>query len=156
MPGGKYSYPYLNRPSGVPIPLFKEPHAPGWHPRVMAGNSPELLPTYGFPAPGVNNLWSAVYDTWSYHYENDGLDQDRGSNEAWRTQPQAPPGSEQGLDQGANGLDDDDQNGVDDAYERETSPPYDTPLRGMKIILRAYERDTRQIRETSVTHSFVP
>ncbi len=79
-----------------------------------------------------------VYDTWSYHYENDGIDQD----------------GVLGFDQGANGLDDDNANGVDDRGERETAPPYDVPLRGVKVILRVYEPDARQIRESSVTHSF--
>jgi hypothetical protein len=40
--------------------------------------------------------------------------------------------------------------------ERETSPPYPVPLRGVRAILRIYEPDARQIREASVTHSFVP
>ena len=40
--------------------------------------------------------------------------------------------------------------------ERETSPPYPVPLRAVKVVLRTYERDARQIREVSVTHSFVP
>jgi hypothetical protein len=58
------------------------------------------------------------------------------------------------MDQGTNGLDDDNMLGVDDMGERETSPPYDVPLRGLQVKFRVYERDARQIRETSVTHSF--
>ncbi|MDC0936494.1 prepilin-type N-terminal cleavage/methylation domain-containing protein [Pirellulales bacterium] len=110
--------------AAAPTPLFHLARQPGWHPRL----------------PLLNKGYPAAYDTWSFHYEHDGLNQDAAS----------------GVDQGTNGLDDDGNSGVDDAGERETSPPYDTPLRGVKIILRAYERDTRQIRETSVTHSFVP
>jgi type II secretory pathway pseudopilin PulG len=110
-------------PSVVPIPFFHIPRQVGWHPNVPASGF------VGFPA---------VYDTWSYHYENDGIDQD----------------NLLGADQGANGLDDDNANGVDDRGERETSPPYDVPLRGVKVILRVYEPDSRQIRESSVTHSF--
>lgn len=114
-------------------PLFQVPHPAGWH------RSHSFTP--GFPA---------VYCTWSFHYENDGIDQDYGTTDdvvpspTWRWI----------ADQGTNGLDDDGINGVDDPRERETSPPYDTPLRGVKISLRIYERDARQIRETSVTHSF--
>jgi hypothetical protein len=114
-------------PSIVPVPQFHITHEAGWHPRV----------------PGSAVGYPAVYDTWSYHYENDGLDQD----------PSAPLMSNI-FDQGANGLDDDNANGVDDRGERETSPPYDVPLRGVKVILRVYEPDSRQIRESSVTHSF--
>ena len=43
-------------------------------------------------------------------------------------------------------------NGVDDPLERETSPPYPVPLAGVKVVLRVYERDARQVREASVTH----
>ncbi len=87
---------------------------------------------------------SVTYDTWSFHYENDGINQD----------------SAYGNDQGTNGLDDDvgsgKVNGVDDIGERETAPPYDVPLRAIQVKLRVYERDTRQIREATVTRNFVP
>ena len=113
----------------LPLPLF---HAPLQMRIVSGGSSATMLP--GYPA---------VYDTWSWHYENDGIDQD----------------GDQLIDEGANGLDDlvNNQyaNGVDDPAERETAPPYDVPLRGIKVKLRVYERDTRQVRETSVTHSFI-
>jgi len=92
-----------------------------------------------------------VYDTWSYHYENDGMDQDDTTGNDNIDDNDVTTGL---IDEGANGLDDDNQNGVDDRGERETSPPYDVPLRGVKVILRVYEPDSRQIRESSVTHSF--
>ncbi len=111
-------------PSIVPVPSLHMPHRAGWRP----------LPT----TPPALVDFPAVYDTWSYHYENDGIDQDVNTV----------------VDQGANGLDDDNANGVDDRGERETAPPYDVPLRGVKVILRVYEPDARQIRESSVTHSF--
>jgi hypothetical protein len=98
-----------------------------------------------------------VYDTWSFHYENNGLDED----------------GLHGIDQATNGFDDlgeyvlnplanppttvtELRYGVDDAGERETSPPYDVPLRGMQVRLRAYERDSRQVREVGVKQHFVP
>jgi prepilin-type N-terminal cleavage/methylation domain-containing protein len=114
-------------PSIVPVPQFHITHRAGWHSRV----------------PGIEADYPAVYDTWSYHYENDGIDQDP-----------AAPLMLNIIDQGSNGLDDNNANGVDDRGERETSPPYDVPLRGVKVILRVYEPDSRQIRESSVTHSF--
>jgi hypothetical protein len=153
-PGGQatVSAP-LKMPAGLALPtaaLFAVPHQPGWHPRNRVRLS-------GYPA---------VYDTWSFHYENNGLDEDNLDQDN---------NVLTGADEGTNGLDDPvrydtplnvDSNrgassptaayGVDDAGERETSPPYDAPLRGVKISLRVYERDARQIREVSVTHAFVP
>ncbi|QDV79960.1 PilW family protein [Botrimarina mediterranea] len=105
----------------------------------------------------------ANYDTWSWHYENDGINQDRDSG----------PNGRPTVDEGANGLDDPDPTiagdprlvdnaadialyGPDDFAERETRPPYDAALRGLQVSLRAYERDSRQIREVRVKESFVP
>jgi hypothetical protein len=86
-------------------------------------------------APGYS-----VYDTWSTHYENNGVDEDG-----------------DGLfDEGTNGLDDDLTFGPDDVGERETAPPYDRPLRGVQVVLRAYEPDSRQIRQVRVTQHFLP
>ncbi|MBA3480379.1 MAG: hypothetical protein H0T51_01060 [Pirellulales bacterium] len=126
---------YYTPSAGALAVPFSEPHQAGYHPRYNA---------FG----GVT-----VFDTWSFHYENDGINQDIGQTDLVVTNPGAWRDT---LDQGTNGLDDDNINGVDDMGERETSPPYDTPLRGVKVILRIYETDARQIRETSVTHSFAP
>jgi len=92
---------------------------------------------------------AALFDTWSYHYEHDGLDQDNLPNAAVRD-------TKYGPDQGTNGFDDDGNGIVDDIGERETSPPYPVPLRGIKIRIRCYEPDSRQVHEISVVHSFVP
>jgi len=150
-----YSDPGLPRanyvpPTGAPTPLFREPHTPGWHP-----SDPNNALT--------RNYW-ATYDTWSFHYEHDGINQDQDFLDA---------GATPSIDEGTNGLDDRDPtgggdplwvdhvddiavNGVDDIFERETSPPYPVPLRGMQVKLRIYEPETRQIREATVTRSFVP
>jgi hypothetical protein len=138
--------------AGAPKALYPCRRQVGWHPRNA----------------GVLANYPAVYDTWSFHYENDGLDQDAGMDNG------------AGVDQGTNGLDDivpydlDNDpttaseiptdsngnqigiNGVDDMGERETAPPYDVPLRGIQVKLRIYEPDTRNIRETTVTRNFVP
>ncbi len=82
-----------------------------------------------------------VYDTWSPHYEHDGVNQDgdlladEGTN---------------GVNNGGGGA------GVDDNDERETMPPYAQPLRGIKLSIRMVEKNTKQVRQTSVIHSFVP
>lgn len=88
-----------------------------------------------------SQLTTPTYDTWSSHYEYDGRDQDSdGTN-----------------DQGSDGIDNGGVTGiVDDAAERETSPPYAGPLRGMQIRIRMIEHDTRQVRQFSVTSNFTP
>lgn len=108
--------------------VFQHPRMAGWHPNRPPADF------FGHPA---------VYDTWSYHYENDSVDQYNDSVAGNNL-----------TDRGTNGIDDDNQNGVDDLGERETFPPYNVPLRGVKVVLRIYERDARQTREVSVTHSF--
>ncbi len=96
-----------------------------------------------------------VYDTWSFHCENNGVDED-----------------DDGLiDEGTDGLDgvghyenpmpppltvNDTRLGVDDVGERETVPPYDKPLRGMQVLIRTYERDSRAIRQVRVNQHFMP
>ena len=105
-----------------------------------------------------------VYDTWSFHYENNGINEDGDTD---------PVTGAPLVDEATNGFDNlgeyavvpatnppttviDTRHGVDDAGERETSPPYDVPLRGMQVRLRAYERDSRQVREVGVKQHFVP
>jgi hypothetical protein len=92
-------------------------------------------------APKAPFLYS-TYDTWSFHYEHDGI-------------PQNPTF---GPDKGTNGLDDNalTNPGVDDMSERETSPPYPYPLRGLRVKIRVYEPGTKQVREISIVQSFVP
>jgi len=81
-----------------------------------------------------------IYDTWSDHYEHDGFDQDG-----------------DGLaDDGTNGFDDDGNGLVDDPLERETWPPYPIPLRGIRVTIRCFERDSRQVRQLTVVQEFLP
>ena len=77
---------------------------------------------------------AGVYDTWSTHYEHDGI-------------PQYGPT----VDAATNGFDDNNDGIVDDAGEADTSPPYPAPLRGIQIRLRVLEPDSRQIREVTIT-----
>jgi hypothetical protein len=75
----------------------------------------------------------------------------------------------QRVDEGTNGLDDrpseipllpGDDTGIDgladDLNERETSPPYPVPLRGVEVLLRAQEYSSQQVRQTSVVGDFLP
>jgi hypothetical protein len=104
-------------------------------------------------APGY-----AVYDTWSFHYENNGMNEDEiwfdGTN--WKPASTPPTQSwRKDIDQGTDGLDNNRALGVDDVNERETTPPYDKPLRGMQVLIRTYERDSRAIRQVRVNQHFM-
>jgi len=91
----------------------------------------------GEPYRGVT---TPTYDTWSFHYEQDAIDQDNDGL----------------VDEGTDGFDNDDANGVDDPNERETAPPYAAPLRGIRVSLRVNEPDSRQVKQTTVEQDFTP
>jgi hypothetical protein len=137
-----------------PFPKYDDPSS------SFASSSPPwffdaraLSDVYGTPlAPGY-----AVYDTWSFHYENNGINEDGvwfdGSK--WQAQPPAAQSWRKVVDQAIDGVDNNAQLGVDDATERETAPPYDKPLRGMQALIRTYEGDSRAIRQVRVTQHFM-
>ncbi|MEK6235052.1 MAG: prepilin-type N-terminal cleavage/methylation domain-containing protein, partial [Planctomycetales bacterium] len=88
--------------------------------------------------PG-NPPQAAVYDTSTTSYERDGFDQD----------------GQFGPDSGTNFIDDNNSGGPDDVSERESPPPYDVPLRGIKITIRVFDPDSDSVREFSVVQDFV-
>jgi len=110
------------------------------------------------PLSGLRNAAGpAIWDTWSTHYESNGVDDDNDGV----------------ADEGADGLDNDSDGKVDespydvdgdglftgagdDPGELETLPPYRFPLRGIEIRLRCYEPSSRQVRQVTIRHSFVP
>jgi type II secretory pathway component PulJ len=114
----------------------------------------------GEPLSGLrpaNATGVRVWDTWSTHYESNGFNDD---NDGF-------------TDEGADGLDNDSDGKVDespydvdgdglftspgdDPGELETLPPYRFPLRGIEIRLRCYEPSSRQVRQVTIRHSFVP
>ncbi|MCC9605036.1 hypothetical protein LOC68_24980 [Blastopirellula sp. JC732] len=110
----------------------------------------QTIPIYQYGrSPSVANARSlAIYDTWPLLYEQDGVDQDNDSL----------------VDEGNNGIDDPYVagnsatilNGVDDPLERETAPPYDHPLRGIQITIRAIEDGSRLIRQETVVANMTP
>ena len=113
-------------------------------PRFQGFGSPLSLLNGGLTAP-------CVYDTWSTHYEADGVDQDNVA----------------GVDQGTNGVDDAvpvratvpavvADGVIDDIDEWETSPPYRSALRGLEVRIRCYEPSSRQVRQMTVRRTFVP
>lgn len=81
-----------------------------------------------------------TYCTWSTHYEANGIDDD-----------------DSGItDQGTDGLDNNSNSLVDEGDEQETAPPYPYPLRGIEVRIRCYEPSSRQVRQVTVRHTFVP
>lgn len=116
-------------PMGGPTPHF---HGPG-DPRSLLNLAP--------CSTTAGQVTAAVYDTWSTHYDSDGIDQDGDGT----------------IDEGVNGWDDNPGSGagVDDSEEREVPPPYPHPLRGVKITIRAYDEDSQSIREISIVQDFV-
>ncbi len=135
---------------------------------------------------GVPILWTlgTGYCTWSTHYERNGVDEDGdglGPDLKWGKatvdddnngttddiSEAGWPGSDDLVDEGTNGFDDiypdisgntwsNAVNGVDDVDERETSPPYPVPLRGIQVRIRAVEPDTRQVKQATVVSDFIP
>lgn len=94
---------------------------------------------------GVNGLQGSAtarrtYDTWSTHYESNGIN-DGGSGI---------------VDEGSDGIDNNSDGQVDDLAEQETMPPYPYPLRGIEVRIRCYEASSRQVRQVTVRHTFVP
>jgi prepilin-type N-terminal cleavage/methylation domain-containing protein len=133
-----------------------------WNRTLGLGGTP-ASPVIAFPAGGMTAFQSpgvavssgprnaavsgtAIYDTWSTHYESNGI------NENGNTDSSSNPL----IDEGTNGLDDNGDGLVDDPREAETSPPYPVPLRGIEIRLRCYEPSSRQVRQVTIRHTFVP
>jgi prepilin-type N-terminal cleavage/methylation domain-containing protein len=81
-----------------------------------------------------------TYSTWSTHYETNGQNDD----------------DDPIIDQGRDGLDSNSNGLVDEDLERETSAPYPVRLRAIEIRIRCCDPRSRQIRQTTVRHAFVP
>jgi hypothetical protein len=148
----------------------------GWYAGTYTGATPSgqrpRFADLGEPMSGLrpaNATGVRVWDTWSTHYESNGIN----DGNAGSTIPADT------IDEGSNGLDDDgdgkvdespydadgdgvfkdpavDPNTLDDPGELETLPPYRFPLRGIEIRLRCYEPSSRQVRQVTIRHSFVP
>ncbi|MFH1918318.1 MAG: hypothetical protein ABIP48_00310 [Planctomycetota bacterium] len=115
-----------------------------------------------FPGPGnASSGLVRVYDTWSFHYEHDGVNQDGDTDASG-----APL-----IDEGTDGFDNDGDGVVDDGPnvdlngdgvfsgpaelgEMEAIAPYPVPLRGIQIKIRTFEPDSRQVREVTVVADF--
>ncbi|MBX9789180.1 MAG: prepilin-type N-terminal cleavage/methylation domain-containing protein [Pirellulales bacterium] len=147
-------YPPVDSKSALvapPAPLIIQPqfHYAGDFRSGVRGTHPQPagLEPMGNTAAVVMAWPSAVYDTWSTHYEQDGIFQ----RQTWD-----PNASNWPIDAGTDGIDNDNQFGVDDPTEQEAPPPYTAPLRAIQIKLRVFDPDSRQIREVTLEHEFFP
>jgi hypothetical protein len=151
-------------PPAFPPPVFASAFATSATPWYFAARS--LGDVYESNRPGyLYSQWApgySVYDTWSFHYENNGVNEDEWyvdtNTGSWkRGDDQVDEGTD-GFDSRGNYFDAIKRRrlGVDDVGERETKPPYDKPLRGVQVILRAYEPDSRAIRQVRVNQHFMP
>jgi len=152
---------YLNNPTGGKVTIvsygayvdlnylchLQDPALPGTAPSAYAtvfsgpGVNPALRGTEPHtsanPTPPIR---ASVYDTWSTHYESDGLDTNGNGL----------------IDEGSDGFDTDGNGVVDDPGEREAPAPYPVPLRGIQIKIRVFEPASRQVREVTVIQDFLP
>jgi prepilin-type N-terminal cleavage/methylation domain-containing protein len=90
-------------------------------------------------ASALENGLSRTYDTWSTHYEANGVDDDRDGL----------------VDEGTDGVDNNNDGVPDDPDEAETFAPYPVRLRGLEVRIRCYDPASRQIRQTTLRHSFL-
>lgn len=81
-----------------------------------------------------------TYDTWTLAYEANGRNEDQDG----------------ATDEAFDGQDNDNNNVIDDPAEFETRPPYAVPLRGIEVRIRCYEPESRQVRQVTIRHTFVP
>ena len=130
----------FNNSPGSGSPVFNYSATPSLsHWRSVAGPSIFLGPLIPANSKPTNLYPSYTYDTWSLHYENNGIAEN--SNHA--------------ADTGMNGLDDAVNGFVDGVGSSEhTQAPFAAQLRGLKITVRCYEPGSQQVREFTVVQDF--
>jgi hypothetical protein len=130
-----YMNNFVSYGGSVPPSYFAGPHY---------GSNGTTIPAlsatnFGYSSGGVvGNHW-ATYDSWSsgYEYYNSSMTAAQYNH------------SNNGFDNDGNGI-------VNDPGERVTTSPYPVPLRGVQIKIRVYEPSTRQVREITVSETFLP
>lgn len=122
-----------------------------WPVRPVANKYPRLNPGgYNSMTFDSTTMLYCTYDTWSFSYEHDGINESDGCYDSTSMMPMALTLTDEGTD----GLDNDNQNGVDDPGERETFPPYPVLLRGLQARIRVYDHSLRIGRQTTVVAEF--
>jgi len=96
-----------------------------------------------------------VWDTWSMHYEHDGLDQNGNGLVDEGTDGFDNVEDAGGVDTDADGVVNLQDGVVDDPGEQEAPPPYAAPMVSIQIKLRVKEPDRRQVREVTIIHDFL-
>ena len=101
------------------------------------------------------DLMDTAYDTWTPQYENDGINQDPSNDTTFALGVDGGSGGQTtNIDQGIDGIDNNTANGPDDFTERETIPPYLEPICGLKVTFRMVEKQTGQVRQSSVVQRY--
>jgi prepilin-type N-terminal cleavage/methylation domain-containing protein len=115
-------------------------------------------PMSGYPT--VAPFPQCLYDTWSLHYENNGMNNagipglgDLATNGL--DDDGAAGVDNMGESNRTNGIDDDGNGAIDDG-ESDTLPPYSAPLRGVRITIRVYEPSSLQVRQVTIVQDFLP
>jgi len=89
-----------------------------------------------------------AFDTYSSCYEKDGFKQQKrtgGQGHVWTSLTT-------GIDEGADGIDNNGVDGADDFSERETSAPFTARPEAIRITVRQENPATRQLQQMSVIH----
>jgi hypothetical protein len=114
----------------------------GGSPVLASGTFPPAgttaLQSAGVRVAGTTSLPQPTFDTWSRHYEFNAVDDD----------------ADGVVDEGSAGVDVNADGYPDDLAQTETSPPYPVPLRGVEVRIRCYEPSSKQVRQTTLRHSF--
>ncbi|MCA9134834.1 MAG: hypothetical protein KDA45_16815, partial [Planctomycetales bacterium] len=140
---------------------------------ALAGHTDAILKSGSVLYAGSNPLvMQPAYDTWTTRYEGDGILQSYRNGfsglvrisgattlygmGAGDTSSALPAWRRTNIDAGTDGIDNGmSLAGVDDLSELETSPPYPTPLRGLRISIRMEDPATRLVKQMSVAKEFV-
>lgn len=121
--------------------------------KVYPANSPTYPNTDPF-------FYQPVFDTYADDYEFDGYNQEApaaAGGTVWYARPSTVNATQlANIDEGNDGLDSDNANGVDDVGERETSPPVAARLHALQVQIRIEDQATRQARQMQVTQEFAP
>ena len=149
-------------PSGPTVQRFQ-------HPGLYALSTyKSIAPNYKFSLAATLQNPQRVYDSGCSSYENEGIYHFNPAN-GKLVQDIAGGQSTNGLDDPVWPPDNNATNGttpssgpavsnglIDDIDEQITTMPYPVPLRGIQITIRCYEPDSRQIRQITIEHDFVP
>ncbi len=103
-----------------------------------------------FLAPVYDSGCFSTENEGIYHFGPSGFVQDfPGGRDTNGLDDPVPPANNPNGQAAPNGI-------VDDLSERITSMPYPVPLRGIQIKIRCFEPDSRQVREITIEHDFLP